>query len=343
MRRAFADRCANERRQHHQRGDVEFGSLGANEIGIVNQAGGVIDANVAGLFLNVDPNAANGLLNLGLMRASNGGILRLNGNGGGVFDNDGGTILALDGSEVQLTTGAFVTGGTLSTMGSGTIRNIGTATLDSLTNLGTFIANNGTATTFSGTIVNSGSLTLASTGSFTDLFINSDVTLTGGSVLNLTNAARVRGTGILSVGSTAGGSFTVRGDTNNSGSFGTNELTIVIRGGGVVDANASGLALVVDPGAGNLANLGLMRATGGGILRLTWNGGGIFDNTGGTILAGTGSEVQLTTAAFVTGGALATEGSGTIRNIGRRRSITSRTPGRSSRTTEARRRSAGQS
>src|SRR5262249_46312411 len=36
------------------------GSLGTNEIGLVNQAGGVIDANVAGLALNVDPNSEIG-------------------------------------------------------------------------------------------------------------------------------------------------------------------------------------------------------------------------------------------------------------------------------------------
>ncbi len=36
---------------------------------------------VAGLFLNVDPNPANGLINEGVMQASGGGLLRLNGRG----------------------------------------------------------------------------------------------------------------------------------------------------------------------------------------------------------------------------------------------------------------------
>jgi hypothetical protein len=210
----------------------------------------------------------NGLVNNGIMQASGGGILRLTGNGGGVFNNNGGTILALNDSQVQLTGGAFITGGTLATAGTGTIRNIGVATLDSLTNTGTFVANNGTDTTFSGTITNTGSITLASTGSFTDLFINSNVTLTGGSVLNLQNAARVRGTGTLFVGGTDGGTYTIQGETSNSGSLGTNELAIVVRSGGLIDANVFNLALVVDPGAaGGLMNLGLMRASAGGILR----------------------------------------------------------------------------
>jgi hypothetical protein len=256
------------------------GSFGTNELTIIIRSGGLIDANASGLALVVDPGAGD-LSNLGLMRASAGGFLRLTGNGGGIFDNTGGTILAAAGSEVQLTGGAFVTGGALATEGSGTIRNIGSATLDNLTNTGTFIANNGTATTFSGTIVNTGTLSLASSGSFTDLFINSSVTLTGGSVLNLTNAARVRGTGILFVGDTSGGTYTIQGDTNNSGSLGTNELGIVIRSGGLIDANASGLALVVDPGAGDLSNLGLMRASGGGILRLTGTAGAFSTTAAG--------------------------------------------------------------
>ncbi len=76
------------------------GSLGVNELAIVNQAGGVIDANVSGLVLNVDPNSATGLLNQGLMRASNGGILLLNGNGGGAFTNTG-TIRSISGGVLR--------------------------------------------------------------------------------------------------------------------------------------------------------------------------------------------------------------------------------------------------
>ena len=55
------------------------GSLGTNELGIVNRSGGLINANVAGLFLLVDPNAASGLTNTGIMQASDGGLLRLTG------------------------------------------------------------------------------------------------------------------------------------------------------------------------------------------------------------------------------------------------------------------------
>ena len=118
------------------------GSLGTNELAIVNGTGSLIDANVfngeRGLTLNVDPRTIGGLINLGTMRASNGGILLLNGNGGGAFDNSAGTIEALDGSQVQLANGASITGGILSTSGTGTFLNLNTTTLTNLTNRGRF-------------------------------------------------------------------------------------------------------------------------------------------------------------------------------------------------------------
>ena len=108
----------------------------------------MINANVAGLFLLVDPNATSGLTNTGIMQASAGGLAPLDGKRGGDFNNSGGLIQALDGSEVQLTAGATINGGTLTTLGSGVIRNLGTATLNDVANSGAFIANNASVTTF---------------------------------------------------------------------------------------------------------------------------------------------------------------------------------------------------
>ena len=294
------------------------GSLGNNEIGIINQS--LIEANVAGLFLNVDPNAVSGLTNTGTMQASGGGILQLNGSGAGDFNNAGGLIQALDGSEVDLLNGVNIVGGTLTTAGTGVIRNLNTTTLNGVTNSGTFIANNGSTTTLVGTINNTGSLLIDSTGNFTDLTINGDVTLTGGSTLTLLNADRVRGTGTLFNGGPNGEAFTIQGETSNSGSLGTDELAIVNRSGGLIDANMfnddGGLILNVDPRATDgLINQGIMRASQGGILLLNGNGGGAFDNTAGTIEALDGSQVQLTNGASVTGGLLSTTGTGTILNL----------------------------
>jgi mannose-6-phosphate isomerase-like protein (cupin superfamily) len=86
-----------------------LGSFGNDEIGIVNAAGSVIDANIAGLTLNIDPNLSAGLTNEGVMEASKGGILLLSGNGGGAFTNSG-TIMASG--------GALQFGGTVTSSGT---------------------------------------------------------------------------------------------------------------------------------------------------------------------------------------------------------------------------------
>ncbi|HEY1771215.1 MAG TPA: FecR domain-containing protein [Chthoniobacterales bacterium] len=297
------------------------GGLGYNEIGLINEASGLIDANVAGLPLVVDPNASAGMINRGTMEASNGGILFLTGNGGGGIDNTGGSILALDGSSVQLTAGIVITGGILNTVGSGAIHNINAATLDSLTNSGTFIADNNTTTYLTGTITDTGSITMNSTGNYTDLVVNADVTLTGGSTLTLANAARVLGSGTLYIGGSDGEAFTVEGETSNSGGFGYNQLAIVNRSGGLIDANQTnsngvGLNLVVDPrSGGDVTNLGTMEASAGGILLLTGNGGGVFNNAGGLIEALTGSQVQLTAGATINNGTITTAGTGQFVNL----------------------------
>jgi mannose-6-phosphate isomerase-like protein (cupin superfamily) len=80
------------------RGDTAGGgSIGADQIGIINGTLGVIDANTG--LLDVDPNAS-GLVNHGVMQASNGGTLRLSGNGAGGFSSDG-TIQATSGGALQ--------------------------------------------------------------------------------------------------------------------------------------------------------------------------------------------------------------------------------------------------
>jgi hypothetical protein len=174
-------------------------------------------------------------------------------------------------------------------------------------------------TTASVVFTNTGNLTIASAGNFTDLFINGAVTLTGSGSLNLQNAARVRGSGTLFNGGPNGEVSTIRGETSNSGSLGTNELAIVNRSGGLINADdnsGNNLALVVDPSAaGNLINLGTMRASNTGVLLLTGNGGGVFTNTGGVIEALAGAQVRLQDGATVVGGTLRTVGSGVIRNF----------------------------
>ncbi len=96
------------------------GNLGLNETQFINQAAGVVNANVNGRVLTVDP-GANGFANQGLLAASNGGVLLLTGNGGGAFNNSGGIIRA-DGGEVQLSSLVAINGGNLESLNGGLIR-----------------------------------------------------------------------------------------------------------------------------------------------------------------------------------------------------------------------------
>ena len=287
------------------------GTLGNDAIGLVNLPTGVIEANVSGLILRIDPNAELGLTNTGMMQASNGGLLLLTGNGGGGFNNTGGVITAQTGSQVQLTLGAAITGGTLATVGTGEIHNLGSASLTDLTNSGSFVGNNNTTTTLSGTITNSGSILMASIGNFTDLALNGDVTLTGGGVVTLTQAARILGSGILT-----NSDNTVQGGLNGSGNIGNDAIGIVNGAEGLFDANVTGQVLLLDPNAADgFVNHGLLRASNGGFLVLTGNGGGGFDNTAATISALDGSQVRLTSGVGITGGTLSTVGTGQFHNL----------------------------
>ena len=70
------------------------GQIGLDQIAITNA--GLIVANQP-TVLGIGPNA-NGMINIGTLRASNGATLVLSGSNGGSFNNAGGTIEALNGS-----------------------------------------------------------------------------------------------------------------------------------------------------------------------------------------------------------------------------------------------------
>ena len=291
---------------------VGQGRVGQNTIAIVNNA--IIAANVLGEDLTLDPaDGAAEFDNNGILRASIGNLV-LTGSGGGEFDNTGGIIesIAAEG-EVQLTTEASITGGTLRTTNGGVIRANANQNvfLTDLTNEGNFVADNNTDLGIAGTINNTGSIAINSTGSFTDLEIQEGgATLTGGGTVTLSgpNAGINDATTTVNV-------LTVDDQTiEGEGRFGQNAIAVV--NNGLIDANVDGGSLTLDPVASAFAfdNNATLRASNGGTLVLTGNGGGEFDNAGGTIEALADSEVQLTTNASVTGGTLDTVGNGVIRN-----------------------------
>ncbi len=298
------------------------GNLGQNSAAITNSTAGVIAADIDGQTLLLDPvaTATDGgvsFVNNGVLRASNGGTLLLTGSGGGDFTNNN-LIEALDLSTVRFTTNVSVTGGTLSSTGSGQfIVNSGqNAFFTNITNNGLLIADNNSDLGISGTINNTGTIRLISVGNPTDLEIQAGgATLTGGGTLTLSNAT----TGINSVGS--GVRFTNFDNTiQGVGTIGQNLTAITNAAGGLIDANGAG-TLTLDPVAtandtgASFLNDGILRASGGGTLLLTGSAGGAFTNNN-RIEALDGSEVQLTAAASISGGILASSGSGLFRVLG---------------------------
>ncbi|GEM_PF-3016734 len=194
--------------------------------------------------------------------------------------NNTGTVNAANGALV------FASGG----MNSGTFSSASGAGVNFASNFamlnGTMFSgnasfNDSTNTTLSGTITNNGAIFLNSAGSnFTDFTLNGDVTLTGNGVVNLTNADRILGNGALSTNNR------FQGD-NVGGTFGGDQIGIVLQAGGSINATAN--VLTVDPGSSGLSNAGAMTAANGATLLLSGNGTGGFSNTGtiSTVSGGT--------------------------------------------------------
>jgi len=283
------------------------GQIGINNPGFaftLNNAG-IIDANQSS---SLTVAATNTVTNTGTLEATAGGALLLT---GGTFNNTGGLIQAAGANSVVDFNGATITGGTLTTQSGGTIQNSGVATLDGTTNSPT-ISNgstvtllNATSTTLLGTITNNGTIALNSTGSFTDLHISGNVTLTGTGTLALSDSPNNR---IF-----ASGSDSLTNDVNHtiqgSGQLGINNsgFGFTLTNNGTILANQSN-ALNIAP-SGNTTNNGTFQANSGSTLfmngTLTNYDPGTSTLTGGTYNAFSGS-IQLSQANTGTGAVITT-------------------------------------
>ncbi len=288
------------------------GNLGANQSTFINQAGGTINSNVSGQTLVIDPgNAVNAFVNNGVLEATNGGILLLTGGGGGNFVNNT-TIQANGaGTEVQLISSVSIVGGTLSATNGGIIHNLAgqAAFLNGVTLVGPYINDNNADTHLIGSLNNQGTIDLNTTGNVSRLFMDSNITLTGGGTINLNGAA-----------SQIIGGFQLTNVDNliqGQGNLGANQSTFINQAGGTINSNVSGQTLAIDPsgGVGAFVNNGVLEATNGGILLLTGGGGGGFTNTTTVQANGAGTEVQLTSSVTITGGTLSATNGGIIHNL----------------------------
>lgn len=276
---------------------------GGYNMALKNDAGGLINANLTGQTLELNP--GGGLTNLGTLEATNGGILQISttvANAGGTIFGDGTT------SSVVNLTGATIQGGTL----QGNVQVTSSATLDGTTNTlnnqGTLTLNEGTTTTVLGTINNTGSILMAGTGGGTYLNINgaanSTTTLQGGGTLTLQGSNNTLIYNAVNTGQTL---ENFDNKIVGVGQIGDNNggYNLVLQNdiGGTVNANVSGMTLTLNA---NTTNFGTLEATGGGTLAITHatiNNNPNLTAAGGTISADGTSQVTLN-AATIEGGTL---------------------------------------
>ncbi len=216
------------------------GQIGNNGLALINQAGGTINANVAGpLILN-----SSAITNQSLLEATGGGTLQIS----TTVSSPGGTIAAAGtGSAVQFFTGTTIQGGTLSTSGGGGLGTVagnnvtlnGSTGNGAVNNAGTYTGGNGSATILVGAINNPGTIQIAATSSNTFLQIagGQNVTLTGAGTVTLSTS----GNGTAFINQTSGGAtLTNAGNTiQGQGQIGQNALSVINQG--TITANLSGV------------------------------------------------------------------------------------------------------
>ena len=214
------------------------GTIGGDDLVFINQACGIVDADMCGHTLVLDTGTT--VINLGLLEATNGGTLEIEDS----VCNVGGTIAASGRGSVVDLDGATVTGGTLETSCGGLIETTGTSTLLNVTIADGSTLEAGTGATFllEGTTTVSDPVTFKGGGTF-ELSGDHAKIVGSGDNAELHNYATIAG----------------------AGTIGNCALSVTNECSGVIDATG---CLTIDLVPNTLTNYGLMEATGGGELTL---------------------------------------------------------------------------
>jgi hypothetical protein len=249
------------------------GEIGYNGLTLLNDAAGVVNANVSGGTLLL---AGSPVTNAGLLEATGGGTLEIEsetvnnaaGSGGNITAN-GGAVAIYD---------ATIEGGTLNTLNGGTMETLGGTygVLDGTTEGAltisagsTYTSALNTTTYLLGTFINHGNIQVnGGSGSNTYLIIDSsNVTLKGGGTLTLSTGG---GGGTTTVYQAAGGTTLENVDNTiqGAGQIGYNGLSVLNDAAGTLLANAPGQTLLFY-GGGTLTNNGTMEAAEGGTLEVS--------------------------------------------------------------------------
>jgi len=290
------------------------GQIGHGQMTLVNS--GTINSNQSG---GITIQANGGVTNTGTLEATSGATLTLSSTG--VINNASGTISANTGT-VQVNS-STVNGGTITLTGAsslqlnsgnvhtGTLTNSSAGTIEIATGAnvlgGTInnsaggilkIDNNATLDLEGGTYAQLGTVQLNSSGNFTELVLQGDVTLSGGSV-TLSNNTQNYIFGQLSTDT-----LTNEETISGAGQIGHGQMTLV--NSGTINSNqTSGITIQAN---GGVTNTGTLEATSGATLALSSTG--TVNNVGGTISANTGT-IQVTSST-VNGGAITLTGASSL-------------------------------
>jgi hypothetical protein len=247
------------------------GQIGHGQMTLVNS--GTINADqLAGMSIQ----ANGGVTNTGTIEATGGATLALFSTGtvtntGGTISANGGTLqvtnstinggkVTLTGaSTLQLNNGLIHGGSTLTNSATGTIEVLaGNNTLGGTINNsagGTFKIDNGAVLNLeAGTYSQLGTLQLNSAGSFTDLALQGNVTLSGGTVTLSNNFQN------YIFGAVTADTLTNQATIQGAGQIGHGQMGLV--NSGTINANASS-NLIIDVSSSNFNNKGTIEATGG--------------------------------------------------------------------------------
>jgi fibronectin-binding autotransporter adhesin len=289
------------------------GQIGDGQMTLVNS--GTINANQSANSLTI--NANDGMTNTGTVEATTGATLifqntRINNTGGTITANtgtlqvnsstiNGGNVTLVGGSTLQLNT-ANIHGGTITNSATGTIDVAsGTDLMGGTINNsagGLFeISNNAFLELEGGTYTQLGTVQMNSTGNFSQLILQGNVTLSGGSVTMSNN------TNNYIYGQVATDTLTNQETISGAGQIGDGQMTLV--NSGTINANqSSGMTINANDG---MTNTGTVEATTGATLIFQSTR---INNTGGTITANTGTlEVNSST---INGGNVTLVGASTL-------------------------------
>jgi hypothetical protein len=282
------------------------GQIGHGQMTLVNS--GTINSNQsAGITLD----ANYGVTNTGTLEATSGSTLILqsstvNNTGGTITANtgtlnvssstiNGGAVTLVGSSSLQLNTSNIHDGSAITNSSTGTIDIAsGSNTMGGTINNsagGLFeISNNATLYLAGGTYSQLGTVQLNSSGNFTQLILDGNVTLSGGSVTLSNNSQN------YIFGQISTDTLTNEETISGAGQIGHGQMTLV--NSGTINSNqSSGMTIQANNG---VTNTGTLEATSGSTLILSSTG--IINNTGGTITANTGT-VQLN-SSNINGGAI---------------------------------------